>query len=117
MVLTAVLRHSARDPEQASRRHRACIVDRASRVPALARHLTRTLGELSPALPAVPDRLLPRCGRARLSRLAAAGGWLRDRSAHPHRLLLRVPADHPAVAWAVRDDEAAPELDLGIGTG
>ncbi len=39
MVLLAVLRHPARDPEQASRRHRARRFDRAARVSALARYL------------------------------------------------------------------------------
>src|SRR5271155_977185 len=109
MVLPAVLRHPARDPEQASRRCRAAVVDRASRLPALARHVAGTLGEISAALPAVPDRLLPRGDRARLPRLAAAGGRLRDSSAHPHGLLLRIPAHHSAATRVVRNDKAAAE--------
>ena len=58
MVLPAVLRHSARDPEQAPRRHRACWLDRRAGVPAVARYVARALGELPAALPAVPVHLL-----------------------------------------------------------
>ena len=113
MVLPAVLRHPARDPEQASRRHRVARLDRVARVPAVARYLARALGELPAALPAIPDRLLPGGDRARLSRFAAARRRLRDRGAHPHRILFRLPAHHPAAARFVRNDQAAAELDLG----
>src|SRR5271168_3944593 len=115
MVLSAVLRHSARDPPKATRRRRAAVVDRAARLPALARYVAGALGELPAALSAVPDRLLPGGDRAWLSRLAATRRRLRDRGAHPHRLLLRVPAHHPAAAWTVRNNEAVAHLDLGIG--
>ena len=40
---------------------------------------------------------------------------LRDRGAHPHRLLLHPLPDHPAAARPDRDAEAAAELDLGSG--
>ena len=80
-------------------------LDRAARLPAVARYLARALGELPAALPAVPDRLLPGGDRAWLSRLAAPGGRLRDRGAHSHGLLFRVPAHHPAAARLVRDDQ------------
>ena len=84
-----------------------------ARVPALARYLARALGELPAALPAIPDRLLPGGDRARLSRFAAARRRLRDRGPHPHRVLFRLPAHHPAAARFVRNDQAAAELDLG----
>ncbi len=58
MVLSAVLRHSARDPEQASRRDRAGDLDHRSCLLAVARYLARALGELSAAVPAVPIDLL-----------------------------------------------------------
>src|SRR5579872_1907994 len=115
MVLSAVLRHSASDPEQAPRRGRPARFDRAVGFPALARYIARALGELSPALSAIPHRVLPGGDRARLSRLATAGGRLRHRGAYPHRLLFRVPAHHSAAAWAVRNDQAATGLDLGSG--
>ena len=71
--------------------------------------------QLSAALPAISARLLRGRHRARLSRLAAAGRRLCDHGAHPHRVLFRLPARHPAAARPVRDDEAVAELDLGIG--
>src|SRR5271169_2201532 len=117
MVLSAVLRHSARDPPKATRRRRAAVVDRAARLPALARYVAGTLGEIPAALSAVPDRLLPGGDRARLSRLTAPGGRLRDRGAHPHGLLFCIPSHHPAAARAVRDDKTTAELDLGIRAG
>src|SRR5207253_1222010 len=53
--------------------------------------------------------------RARLARLEAAGRQLRADRAHLHRLLLRLFPDHPAGARQGRADEAAAELDHGIG--
>ncbi len=50
MVLPAVLRHPAFDPEQAARRHRAVLLDRDPRLPALARHVEGALGALPAAL-------------------------------------------------------------------
>src|SRR6476469_3541993 len=99
MVLPAVLRHPARDPEQAARRLRARRLDSHSRLPAVARYLARALGALSAALPAIPVRVLRRRHRARLSRLEAAGRRLCDYGAHLHDLLLRLLPDHPAAAW------------------
>ena len=90
-------------------------VDRAAGLPAVARYVARPLGELPAAVPAVPYRFLPGRDRARLSRFAAAGRRLRDRRAHPYGLLFHLPAHHPAAARPVRDDQAAAELDFGIG--
>src|SRR5208283_4444136 len=98
MVLSAVLRHSPRHPEQTFRRHRTRRLDRPARLSAVARYLARALGELSAALPAVSADFLLSGGRLGLSRLEAAGGRLRDRGADSDRVLLRVPVDHPAAA-------------------
>ncbi len=82
MVLSAVLRDPARDPEQAPRRDwrspRAIVV---ARLPAVARYVARALGELSADLPAVPVHLLRRRHRAWLSRIAGADRRLCDRGA------------------------------------
>ena len=53
--------------------------------------------------------------RARLSRLAAAGGRLCHRRAHPDRLLLPPLPGHHAAARPVRDAEAAAGLDRRCG--
>ena len=90
MVLPAVLRHPARHSEQAARRHRARRLDRHSRVPALARHLAGALGAYRPLYRQFLVGLLRGRHRPRLSRLAAAGGRLRDRGAYPHRVLFRL---------------------------
>ena len=115
MVLPAVLRHPARHPEQAPRRHRAGKLDHHSRLPALARYLARAFGELPAAVPAIPADLLRRRDRAWLSRLPRAVGRLCDRGAHPHRLLFRFLPRHPAAARIVREDQAAAEFDFGSG--
>src|SRR5580693_3275191 len=115
MVLPAVLRHPARDPEQAPRRYRAGELDHHSRLPALARHLAGAFGELPAAVPAISADLLRRRDRPWLSRLARAVGRLCDRGAHPHRLLFRLLPHHPAAARIARDDQAAAEFDLGSG--
>ena len=78
MVLPAVLRHPALDPEQAARRDRAVRLDRHPRLPALARHLEGALGALPAAVPAVLLAVRDRVRRARLARLQAAGGHLCD---------------------------------------
>ena len=58
-----------------------------------------------------------RLHRARLSRLEAAGGHLRDRRPHPHVLLLRLLPDRAAAALADRDAARRAELDCGCGAG
>ena len=115
MVLPAVLRHPARDPEQAPRRHGTGKLDHHSRLPAVARYVAGAFGELPAAVPAIPADLLRRRDRAWLSRLARAVGRLCGRRAHPHRLLFRLLLRHPAAAWIVRDDQAAAEFDFGSG--
>ena len=114
MVLPAVLRHPARDPEQAHGRGRAGRFDRRSRVPALARYLKGKVCQLSPALPAI---LLDLRGRVRGSRLAwleARGRRLRHRRAHSDGLLLPPLPRHPAVARHVRENQAAAEFHLRV---
>ena len=93
MVLPAVLRDPARDPEQAPRRGGARRLDRHPRVPAVARHVAGALGALSAALPAVLLAVRRRLRRAGLARLQAAGRRLCAVRAHLHRLLLR------AISW------------------
>ena len=64
MVLPAVLRDPALDPEQAARRHRAVLLDRHPRLPALARYLEGALGALPAAVPPVLLAVRDRGGRA-----------------------------------------------------
>src|ERR1700728_1344841 len=115
MVLFAVLRHPARDPEQAPWRHRARHIHHHSCVHAVARYVAGALGELPAALSAVPAVLLCRRNRAWLPRLAGTRRRLRDRCPHPDRLLLRVLLYHLAAFGLARDHEAAAEFDFGIG--
>src|SRR5690349_20837886 len=115
MVLPAVLRDPARDPEQADGRHRAVLFDRRVGVPAMARYLEGALGALPPALQAVLLGAGRDLHRSRLSRLAAGGRNLRDRGAHPHLLLLPAFPRDPARARLFRNAEAAAEIDFGAG--
>ena len=71
MVLPAVLRDPARDPEQADGRDRAVRLDRHPRLPAVARHLAGALGELPAAVPAVLLDLRRGLPRPRLARRAS----------------------------------------------
>src|SRR6185503_15857315 len=115
MVLPAVLRHPARDPEQASRRDGARCVDRHPGLLALARYLESQVGALSPALPAVLLGVRHRLHRSGLARLQAAGGQLCPLCAHLHRLLLRLFPRDPAGAGQGREDQATAEFDRGLG--
>ena len=85
MVLPAVLRDPAFDPEQARRRHRDVRGDHRAGLPALARQRKNPLVEIPSAGQAVLLDLRGRLHPARLSRLAAAGRHLCDRRPHPHR--------------------------------
>ena len=85
MVLPAVLRDPALDPEQARRRDRDVLGDHRAGVPALARYRQDALVQISPAGQAVLLDLRRRLRAARLSRRAAAGRHLCDRRAHPDR--------------------------------
>src|SRR5690348_11557581 len=98
MVLPAVLRDPALDPEQAHGRDRVVLVDPDPRLPALARHLEGAFGALSPAVQAVLLAVGRGLHRARLARLQAAGGAVRHPLASLYRVLLRVLPDHPAAA-------------------
>ena len=95
VVLPALLRHPARHPQQAARRDRHVLVDHPADVRALARHLARALGQVPPGLQVVLLAVHHLGGRARLSRLQAAGGRLRVLGAHLHGLLLHaLPGRH-----------------------
>src|SRR5580704_14105040 len=117
MVLSAVLRDPALDPEQAARRLRVVWLYRYLGVLALARYLARQIGALPAAVPpvllAVRDRL---CGLG-LARHKAAGRHLRDPGAHPYLLLFRILPDRAAAARHFRENQAAAEFDFGIGLG
>ena len=102
-------------PNKLARRDRDVRLDPDPRVPAVARHLAREVGDLPAALQAVLLGVRAGVPRARLSRLAAGGRRLRDRGAHPHRLLLHPLPDHLPAARPDRDAEAAAEFDLGVG--
>ena len=98
MVLPAVLRDPALDPEQARRRDRDVLGDPRAGVPALARYRQDQVVEVSSAGEAVLLDLRHRLRAARLSRRAAAGRHLCDRRPHPDLLLLRLFPDPAAAA-------------------
>jgi ubiquinol-cytochrome c reductase cytochrome b/c1 subunit len=77
--------------------------------------VARAFGELPAGIPAVPVHLLCRSGRARLSRLAGADRRVCDRGAHSHPVLFRVLFRDPAAVRAIRKNQAAAKLDLGVG--
>ena len=81
--------------------------DRGAVLPALARYVAGALGGLPPDLPPVLLDLRPGLLRPRLSRLAAGGGRLCHRLAHPDRLLLPALPGHHAGPRPDRAAEAA----------
>ena len=85
------------------------------RLPAVARHLAGALGDYRPLYRQFFWIFVAGLPRARLARLEAGRRRLRDRRAHPDRLLLRPLPHHPAAARLDRDAEAAAELDLRGG--
>src|SRR5262245_23956556 len=115
MVLPAVLRDPARDPEQASRRDGARRFHPYPRVPAMARYVDSALGALSSALSPVLLGVRDRVHRPRLARLEASGRQLRPVGAHLHCLLLRFFPRDPAGARQGRKNQVAAELDFRIG--
>src|SRR4051794_29281748 len=96
MVPAAVLRHPPRHSKQAARRHYDVRLDRDALPAPLARHIARALRQLPAALPAVLLDLHRRRDRSWLSRLAAAGGWLRNRRPAADRLVLHSLSDRAA---------------------
>src|SRR5262245_59770375 len=117
MVLPAVLRDPARDPEQAPRRDGARRLDPHPRIPSLARYLESALGALSSALSPVLLGDRDRLRRPRLARLETPGRQLRADRAHLHGLLLRLLPCDSAGARQGRKNQAAAELDFRIGAG
>ena len=111
MVLPAVLRDPAFDPEQACRRHRDVRCDHHPGVPALARQRQDALVKISPAGQAVLLDLRRGLHRARLSRRPAAGRHLCDRRPHPDLLLLRLFPDPAAAALPDREAASGAEFD------
>src|SRR5215813_15159087 len=115
MVLPAVLRDPALDPEQAPGRDRAVLLDHHPRVPALARHLAGEVGDLPAALQAVLLAVRRGLHRTGLARLEAAGRRLCGDLAPAHGLVLHPLPRGAAAARPVRDAAAGAELDLGGG--
>src|SRR5579862_8947763 len=111
MVLPAVLRDPAFDPEQARRRDGDVRGDHRAGVPALARYRQDAFVEISAAGQAVLLDLRRGLRAARLSRRTAAGRHLCDRWPYPHLLLLRLLPDRAAAALPHRDAAAGAELD------
>ena len=113
MVLPAVLRDPALDPEQAAWRCGAVRVDHRSVFPAVARQLEGEIGDLPAALSAILLDFRRGLHRPRLSGGAAARGNLRHCGPHLDRMVLRSFPHHPAAGGPARDAAPAPELDLG----
>ena len=111
MVLPAVLRDPALDPEQARRRGGDVRRDPRPGVPALARQRQDALVEVSPAGQAVLLDVRRGLPGARLARRQAAGRHLRDRRPHPDVLLLRLLPDRAAAARADREAASGAEFD------
>src|SRR5579863_10607844 len=111
MVLPAVLRDPAFDPEQTRGRDRDVLGDRRAGVPALARQRQDALVEVPAARQAVLLDLRRGVRVARLSRRPAAGRHLRHRRTYPYRLLLRLLPDPAAAVVADRDAAADSEFD------
>src|ERR1700744_4219461 len=111
MVLPAVLRDPALDPEQAGRRYRDVLCDHRAGIPALARYRQNPFVEISSAGQAVLLDLRRGLRALGLSRRAAAGRHLCDRRPDPDRLLLRLLPDPAAAIEPDRNSEAASELD------
>src|ERR1700761_3690236 len=111
MVLPAVLRDPAFDPEQARGRGRDVLGDRGAGVPALARQRQDPVVEISPAGQTVLLDLCRDLRAARLSRRTAAGRHLCGRRPRPDGLLLRLLPDPAAAVEPDRDAAAAAELD------
>src|SRR5204863_2067903 len=109
MVLPAILRDPARDSEQAGGRGRDVWLHFHPLFPAVARHVAREIRDLPASLQAVLLGLRTGVPRAWLSRLAARRRRLRNRGAHPHRLLLYSLPDHLPAAWTDRDAAATAE--------
>ncbi len=81
------------------------------------RQLQGQVGELPAALPSVLLDPAPGVHRSRLPGRQAAGGRIRDRIAHPDRLLLHPFPGHPAASRHLRAHEAAAGVDFRIGVG
>src|ERR1700751_6234612 len=111
MVLSAVLRDPAFDPEQARRGDRDVLGDPRAGVPAVARYRQNALVQISPAGETVLLDLRRGLRAARLSRCAAARGRLCRCGPRPDGVLLRLFPDPAAASEPDRKAKAGPELD------
>src|SRR5262249_57190808 len=107
VVLPALLRDPARDPEQTARRDRDVLVDPPAVLRSLARHLAGALGQIPAGLQVVLLALHRVGRRAGISRLQAPRGFLCAVGAPLHRLLLPPPARGLADCRRARDAVAA----------
>ena len=111
VVSSAVLRHPARHPEQARRRHRALRRDRDPRLRAVARSQSGQVGQVPAGLSVLLLDFRGHLHWPRLDRVAGA-----DRRAHSDRALLHrrlfrfLPRDHAGFELH-GEDEARPGLD------
>src|SRR6201998_4856472 len=111
MVLSAVLRDPALDPEQTRRRDGDVLGDHRAGVPALARYRSDALIQISSAGETVLLDVRRRLRAAGIPRRATARGHLRDRRAYPDGLLLRLFPDPAAAPEPDRNAEAAAQFD------
>ena len=117
VVLPALLRHPARDPVQALRRHRHVRLDRRAAVRAVARHEPRALDQVPAALPLVLLAVRVHVRGARLPRLQAAEARLCVLGTHLHGLLFRALPRRPAARRPAREAEEAAGLHHRGGAG
>src|SRR5260370_38503694 len=100
MVLPAVLRHPALDPEQARGRDCAVRVDRHSGAAAVARYLAGEICEISAALQAVLLVFRAHLHSLGLARLETSGGWLCRHAPHPDHMVFRPLLPPPSLSRA-----------------
>src|SRR5271169_6315803 len=111
MVLSAVLRDPALDPEQARRRDRDVLGDHRAGIPALARYRENQIVQIPSAGEAVLLDFRRRLRALGLSRRATAGRHLCGCRAYPYLLLLRLFPDPAAALEPDRKAADDPELD------
>ena len=104
-------------PNKLLRRDRHVLVDHPAVLRAVARHLARALGQVPPGLQVVLLAVHLHRGRARLPRLQAGGGHLRDVGAHLHGLLLHALPDRDADRRGDGDAHALAAIYHRVGAG
>src|SRR5262245_62374899 len=110
MVLLAVLRHLALNPEQARGRDRSVRLDRHSGAAAVARHLAGEIREVPAALQAVLLVVRRHLRSLGLAWLETAGGWLCHPLPRADDIVFRPLPRRPAVARVLRDAATGAEF-------